>query len=265
MIGRFASWAIHLALLAVAVALVVLALGLLFGQLHLRSTSRGEPQPFSRESSTLSADESNPTEGVAAVLLGAPNGDAVPRTRGTEPATTPDPAQEAAVGAPSPTAYGLGTVRHSSGLTQFARRPAATPRPTPSPVQRPSPIPSGPRAGTAGGSRCDGRESSVAFNGLHPIAESWRTTGTAAGKASHMGDGFAASYLALPIGEGYFVRIVGPGGHVEMCSTDAGPDLQMQREGRVADLSVAVFTHVCGVPASMGLCQVTVAILGRAR
>lgn len=248
MIGRAFGCAVHAALYVVVASIVAIALGLLFGQLQLRSTPRGGPDSGGHEASALA-------------LPGAPSGDAVPRTRGTEPATTPDPVQQAAVGAPIPTAsWGLGTPRgHSTGLTAAIRQPGATPRPSP----RPAVVPSAARAGTAGGVR-DGAPP-AAFNGLHPIAESWRSTGTASGIASHMGAGFPAGYLALPIGPGYFVRICGAGGCVEMRSTDAGPDLAMQREGRVADLSVAVFVKVCGVPAGLGLCQVSVTVIGRAR
>lgn len=84
------------------------------------------------------------------------------------------------------------------------------------------------------------------------------------GIASHMGNGYPAGYLALPHGPGWRARICGAGGCVVMVSNDAGPSLAMQREGRVADLSTTVFEAVCGVPASAGLCPVSVTILGRA-
>lgn len=80
-----------------------------------------------------------------------------------------------------------------------------------------------------------------------------------------MGSGYPSSYLALPMGPGYLARICGAHSCVTMRSTDAGPDLAMQRAGRIADLSVAVFEEVCGVPASVGLCPVSVAILGRSK
>jgi hypothetical protein len=41
-------------------------------------------------------------------------------------------------------------------------------------------------------------------------------------------------------------------------STDAGPDREMQRLGRVADLSDEVWLAVCGLPLSAGLCRVSV-------
>jgi hypothetical protein len=78
------------------------------------------------------------------------------------------------------------------------------------------------------------------------------------GTASYMGPAFPASYLALPRGPGITVRICGAGGCVTMRSTDAGPDLAMQRLGRVADLSNWAWLRVCGEPLSAGLCRVTV-------
>lgn len=87
---------------------------------------------------------------------------------------------------------------------------------------------------------------------------------TRSGIASHMGSGFPSGYLALPHGPGWRARICGAGDCVTMVSNDAGPALFEQRAGRIADLSVAVFQRVCGVPASMGLCNVSVTILGKA-
>lgn len=78
------------------------------------------------------------------------------------------------------------------------------------------------------------------------------------GAASYMGSAFPASYLALPRGSGVMVRICGAGGCVTMRSTDAGPDRAMQRLGRVADLSNGTWLHVCGLPLSAGLCQISV-------
>jgi hypothetical protein len=56
------------------------------------------------------------------------------------------------------------------------------------------------------------------------------------------------------------VYICGPVACVVRTSTDAGPDLAMQRAGRVADLSFADFRRVCGCdPWAVGLVRVTVA------
>lgn len=86
-----------------------------------------------------------------------------------------------------------------------------------------------------------------------------------AGLASHMGGGYPSGYLALPHGPGWLARICGAGDCVVMASNDAGPSLARQREGRIADLSVTTFEKVCGVPSSLGLCEVSVTILGKAK
>lgn len=83
------------------------------------------------------------------------------------------------------------------------------------------------------------------------------------GLASHMGNTQGPGYLALPGGPGQHVRICGPVGcvpHTEgqwIVSTDAGPDLAMQRQGRIVDLYIGDFLKICGSP-SLGLCRVTV-------
>jgi hypothetical protein len=81
------------------------------------------------------------------------------------------------------------------------------------------------------------------------------------GTASHVGTQFGPDYLALPEGPGILVEVCGAGGCATRRSTDAGPDLAMQRDGRVVDLSAHLFEHVCGEPASVGLCPVTVEYL----
>ena len=116
-------------------------------------------------------------------------------------------------------------------------RPAATSRPTaPPPTPRPTAKPTPKPRQVA--PRASGR--------------------VVSGVASRMGPAFPSSYLALPRGAGITVRICGAGGCVTMRSTDAGPDLAMQRAGRVADLSDAVWQAVCGLPLSAGLCKVAV-------
>ena len=74
------------------------------------------------------------------------------------------------------------------------------------------------------------------------------------GKISHMGPGYADSYLALPIGRGYTVKLCGPASCRTMTSNDVGPN-QSVHPDRIADVSVGVFTALCGVPASAGLCE----------
>lgn len=83
------------------------------------------------------------------------------------------------------------------------------------------------------------------------------------GIASFVGPAYGSSYLALPEGPGHTVTICGPADCVTRTSTDAGPDLAMQRAGRVADLSFADFHRVCGCdPWSVGLTRVTVSYGG---
>lgn len=79
------------------------------------------------------------------------------------------------------------------------------------------------------------------------------------GIASFVGPSYGPEYLALPEGPGVTVRICGPAACVTRTSTDAGPDLAMQRARRVADLSFADFAEVCGCdPWLVGLTPVTV-------
>ena len=82
-------------------------------------------------------------------------------------------------------------------------------------------------------------------------------TALVAGIASTYGPGFDG-YLALPSGPGHRVRVCGAAGCVERVSNDTGPDLAMQRLGRVVDLSVADFEAVSGQPWRVGLTRVTV-------
>lgn len=84
----------------------------------------------------------------------------------------------------------------------------------------------------------------------------------AAGVASFVAPGYGARYLALPGGAGTRVRVCGPAACVVRTSTDAGPDLAMQRAGRIADLSLVDFRRVCGCdPWAVGLVRVTLEML----
>jgi hypothetical protein len=85
------------------------------------------------------------------------------------------------------------------------------------------------------------------------------------GTASHVGTQYGDRYLALPEGRGVLVEICGNAGCITRRSTDAGPDLAMQRAGRVADLNAYDFSKVCGCPASVGLTEVTVEYLAEIR
>lgn len=71
-------------------------------------------------------------------------------------------------------------------------------------------------------------------------------------------DGLLA--LPLPWGRGWAVRICGPGGCVSGVSNDTGP---VRSLGRIADLDVATFERVCGMPWMAGLCTATVTVTGR--
>ena len=77
------------------------------------------------------------------------------------------------------------------------------------------------------------------------------------GVASWMPERFGDDYLALPEGPGVTVTICAAR-CLTMTSNDAGPDKAMQRAGRVADIGVVAWEHICGVPRSRGLCRVTV-------
>lgn len=61
-------------------------------------------------------------------------------------------------------------------------------------------------------------------------------------------------YLAIPEGRGWIVEVCGPLDCLERVSTDAGPELWLQRAGRIGDLSSVDFRVVCG-PTSVGLCR----------
>ena len=77
------------------------------------------------------------------------------------------------------------------------------------------------------------------------------------GTASTYGPGYDG-YLALPAGPGIHVRICGAGGCIDRVSNDKGPVPSLHR---VADLSVADFEYVSGLPWTRGLCRVSVEVL----
>lgn len=72
------------------------------------------------------------------------------------------------------------------------------------------------------------------------------------GTWTHMGSGYPASYLALPIGPGHRVRACGPARCLTLTSTDAGPDRSALQRGIIGDLSVELFTELCGCPPTTG-------------
>lgn len=71
--------------------------------------------------------------------------------------------------------------------------------------------------------------------------------------------GHGSRYLAIPEGPGHRVRIIGPAGSVSVTSTDAGPALFRQREGRIGDLALGLWQRVCGVKRTpLGYCDATI-------
>lgn len=82
------------------------------------------------------------------------------------------------------------------------------------------------------------------------------------GIASTYGPGWKG-WIAWPQGPGWMLRVCGAGGCAVVVTTDAGPDLAMQRQGRIVDLDVDTFERVAGVPWTVGLSKVRVTVLGR--
>lgn len=85
------------------------------------------------------------------------------------------------------------------------------------------------------------------------------------GTASTYGKGYNG-WLALPEGPGHRVEICSTHSGTKKClvrtSNDAGPDLAMQRAGRIADLDIATFEYLCGCQWNrVGLIEVTVEYL----
>jgi hypothetical protein len=132
----------------------------------------------------------------------------------------------------------------------------AVPSPeAPARTEGPEPVPSA--------SPVPGRTIATPVTARGPVASREPETATSlSGTASTYGPGWDG-WLALPQGPGVHVRICGAGGCVLRTSTDAGPSLAMQRQGRIADLDVATFEAVCGVPWTAGLCSVTVTPIPR--
>lgn len=89
----------------------------------------------------------------------------------------------------------------------------------------------------------------------------------AAGIAAYAKRSHGSRYLAIPEGPGHRVRICASE-HPDRClpvrtSTDAGPDLEMQRAGRVADLSFVDFAYLCRCdPTIRGTMPVEISYLG---
>ena len=92
-----------------------------------------------------------------------------------------------------------------------------------------------------------------------PPLDAW----TRSGVIAYADESHGPAYLAVPWGPGHLVEVAGPGGTITLVSTDAGPDLAMQRAGRVGDLAVGLWETICAVPRTMGLCPVTISLVAR--
>lgn len=160
------------------------------------------------------------------------------------------------------------TTLAGSGRATSAPSPARSPSPTAIAVGTPRPTPRATRS--AGG---------VEEQSASPVRPSKRPARVApqpatcnvscivrSGLASTYGIGWSEWWVALPDSPGWRFNVCGAGGCRELVSHDAGPDRQMQREGRIVDLPVGAFVFVCGVSdwRRIGLCPVTVTLLGRA-
>lgn len=96
-----------------------------------------------------------------------------------------------------------------------------------------------------------------------PAAAEFPSGAPITGIASYVGAFLGDRYLALPEGRGVRVRICAGDRCIVRTSTDAGPDLAMQRRGRVADVSYRDFAWLCRChPPDVGLVPVTVTRLG---
>jgi hypothetical protein len=81
------------------------------------------------------------------------------------------------------------------------------------------------------------------------------------GIASHYSAAYSEAWVAIPQGPGWRIRVCGPGSCRELVTTDKGPTIP----GRIVDLPYHAFEAICGVPASYGLCDVSLVIEGRGK
>jgi hypothetical protein len=65
--------------------------------------------------------------------------------------------------------------------------------------------------------------------------------------------GHGSDYLAVPIGPGRLVRLCAVK-CLTMVSTDAGPNRQKLKAGRIADVALGAWLTICGKPQSAGTC-----------
>jgi hypothetical protein len=108
----------------------------------------------------------------------------------------------------------------------------------------------------------DGAVQQAHFLEVPRATPSSRKQPTRTGIASTYGPGWKG-WIAWPRGPGWRLRVCGAGGCVVVVTTDSGPDLAMQRAGRIVDLDVPTFERVAGAPWTVGLTKVRVTVLGR--
>jgi hypothetical protein len=96
-----------------------------------------------------------------------------------------------------------------------------------------------------------------------PAATSDIGTAIESGVIAYAEPSFGDRYLALPEGPGHRLTICVGRRCLERVSTDAGPDLSMQRAGRIADVSFVDFAWLCRCdPAVRGTAVATIERFG---
>ena len=127
------------------------------------------------------------------------------------------------------------------------RDPALPGAPTATAIPTAKPFPSWDREASSAASGNPSRPASP--KPTHRLEEATRQ-----GTLWWAAESFGPAYLAIPIGPGHRVTVCGPADCVELVSTDAGPDLERQREGRIADVAVGLWERICGVDRRFGGC-----------
>lgn len=247
MTRRFFSWFLTTLLYGLLYVVVLVALVAVLVLFAIGAASRMPANPSETGQGAFSAPRGAP-QGLAApsvraaALLGAPNRNAA----------------ESPGGLSFGRAVLSGAVASGAPLHQAPEEAAPATAPTAG-VIRPIPAVARPSLSIyAKSGSCDSPcFAAVGSPGIDTVVRS--------GLASWMPERYGSTYLALPDGPGLRVRICGPGDCVVMVSNDAGPDLAMQRRGRVADIAVGVWERVCGVSRALGLCPVSVVVMGRVR
>lgn len=103
----------------------------------------------------------------------------------------------------------------------------------------------------------------VAANGGAPSPEVELGTAIEGGILAYAAPSHGSRYLAIPEGPGHRVRICVGGRCLDRVSTDAGPALFRQREGRIADVSFVDFAWLCSCdPQIRGTMPGSIELLG---